>query len=117
MTIDASLNDRLRRIVRRHKKMKTNGVVHVVGSDGLIRTRPRLIRPQFPIRGAMLVVAMLILFKSVLYAQVGSLAYEARVDALRGGTWLDQAGAVVLQIEPVTEAVGQFLKPYLFQKN
>ncbi|SLN50011.1 hypothetical protein [Pseudooctadecabacter jejudonensis] len=116
MTIDASLNERLRRVVRKHDKMKRNGVVHRVGRDGLIRSRPRLIRPQFPWRGLAVLVGLLILFKSVLFAQIGPNNYDLRVEALRQGTLLEQAGAVVMQPEPVTVAVGGYLKQFFFQR-
>lgn len=115
MTIDASLNKRLDRVVRRHERMKRNGVVHTVGPDGLIRSRPRLIRPRFPLRGAAVVVGLLIAFKALLVAQLGSLVYDARVAELRTGSLIEQAGGFVLQQDPVTVALSDYLNRYVFQ--
>ncbi|WP_375280180.1 hypothetical protein [Pseudooctadecabacter sp.] len=116
MTIDASLNERLRKVERKHGKMRRNGVVHKVGRDGLIRSRPRLIRPQVPFKGLLLIVALLITFKSLLFAQIGAGNYALRVDALREGTTLEQMGAFVMQEDPVTVALGGYLKQYFFQR-
>lgn len=116
MTIDASLNKRLRKVERKHGKMRRNGVVHKVGRDGLIRSRPRLIRPQFPIKGLVLIVALLIAFKSILFAQIGAGNYALRVEAMRGGTTLEQVGAVILQEDPLTVALGGYLKQFFFQR-
>lgn len=116
MTIDASLNKRLRRVVRSHEKMRANGVVHRVGRDGLIRSRARFVRPRFPIKGALLMVALLIAFKSLLYAQIGSGNYALKVEELRAGGLVEQAGAYVMQEEPLTVAIGGYLKQYFFQR-
>ena len=116
MTIDASLNVRLRRVVRKHAKMRRNGVVYRVGRDGLIRARPSLIRPQMPLQGVAIIFGLLILFKSVMFAQIGAGNYAAKIDALRSGTTFERAGAVLLQEEPVTIAVGGYLKRYFFQR-
>jgi hypothetical protein len=116
MTIDASLDKRLNKIVRTHTRMQRNGVVHRVGRDGLIRSRPQLIRPRFPIKGALIIVALLIAFKALLFAQLGAGNYAVRVDALRGGSIVEQAGAVIMQEELVTLALGGYLTQYFFQR-
>ncbi|MBT8411257.1 MAG: hypothetical protein KJP02_05610 [Octadecabacter sp.] len=115
MTIDANLDKRLHRIVRRHDRMKRNGVIHSVGRDGLIRTRPRLIRPAEPLRGVALAIGLLMLFKAALFAQVGPLAYDDRVEAMRSGSSLEQAGALLMQKEPVTVMLGGYMKTYVFR--
>jgi hypothetical protein len=116
MTIDASLDRRLYKIVRTHNRMRRNGVVHRVGRDGLIRSRPRLVRPRFPLKGALIVVTLLVVFKALLFAQLGAGGYALKVDALRGGSMVEQAGAFIMQEEPVTVAIGGYLKQYIFQR-
>lgn len=115
MTIDASLDKRLRRVVRKHDKMRTNGVVHRVGRDGLIRSRPRLIRPRFPLKGVLVFAALFIAFKAILVAQLGAGNYALKVDDLRTGGFVEQAGAVLMQADPVTVALGDVLSPYFFK--
>ncbi|MCF2869755.1 hypothetical protein L0664_01630 [Octadecabacter sp. G9-8] len=114
MTIDASLDKRLNKVVRNHERMRRNGVVHRVGRDGLIRSRARLIRPRFPIKGVLLIAALFLAFKALLFAQMGSGNYASQVDALRAGSVLEQAGAVLMQEDPVTVAVGGYLKQFFF---
>jgi len=116
MTIDASLNARLRKVQRKHDKMRRNGVVHRVGRDGLIRSRPRLIRPYLPIKGVLLLVALVIAFKSVLFAQIGSGNYVLQLEALQRGSVVEQLGAVVMHDDPVTVALGGYLKQFFFAR-
>ena len=116
MTIDASLNRRLDRVVRTHTRMRRNGVVHRIGSDGLIRSRPRLVRPRFPLKGVMVIAGLLIAFKALLFAQIGEGNYALKVEALRTGSPIEQAGAVILQEDRVTVALGGYLKQFFFQR-
>jgi hypothetical protein len=115
MTIDANLDKRLERVVRNRERMRRNGAVHTVGPDGLIRTRARLVRPRFPLKGAFLVVAILMCFKALLFAQLGSGSYSAKVEALRAGSIVEQAGAVLMQPEPVTVIAGDFIRQFFFE--
>jgi len=114
MTINVELDKRLNRVVRKHERMRRNGVVHRVGRDGLIRTRPRLIRPRFPLKGVVITLALLVTFKALMFAQIGAANYALKVDGLRNGTLFEQAGAVMLQEEPVTVALGGFFRTYVF---
>lgn len=116
MTIDVSLNKRLERVVRKHDRMRAKGVVHRVGRDGLIRSRPRLIRPRFPVKGVFLIVVLFFAFKAFLFAQIGAIGYAERVEGLRAGSVVEQVGAVLMQEDPVTVAVGGYLKQYLIQQ-
>lgn len=116
MTIDASLNERLRRVQRKHDKMRTHGVVHKVGRDGLIRTRPRLIRREFPLRGLLLTVGLLIVFKAMLFAHMGAGNYRAQIAELERGSGLEQVGAFLMQEDPATAALGGYLKGFFFAR-
>lgn len=113
MSIDAQFDKRVRKVVKTHDRMRRNGVVHRVGRDGLIVSRPRLARPRFPLRGVMIILLMGFLFKGLLWAQVGPDGYRDRVEALRGGSTVQQAGAWLMQEEAVTVWIGQTVRPYL----
>lgn len=115
MTIDAQLNKRLDRVVRKHQRMKSNGVVHRVGRDGLIRSRPRLIRPRFPLKGAMIILALLIAFKAVLFAQLGASNYGLRVEQLKSGNIVEQIGAVVMQEDRVSVTLASYIQRYVLR--
>lgn len=92
---------RLKKIVRRHEKM-SNGVVRTINSDGLIVAKPRLYRPRFPLKGLLAVLILGFLFKGFLFAYLGETAYGERVATLQSGSLLEQAGAWVMQSDPVT---------------
>ncbi len=115
MTIDASLDKRINKVVRNHERMRRNGVVRRVGKDGLIRSRPRLVRPAFPLKGAFLIVVIFFAFKALLFAQLGAGNYAEKVEGLRSGSVIEKAGAVLMQEDPVTVAVGGYLKQFFFQ--
>ncbi|MEL6958629.1 MAG: hypothetical protein AAGL89_06710 [Pseudomonadota bacterium] len=114
MTIDATLNKRIDRLVRKHQKMRRNGVVHRVGRDGLIRSRPRLVRPNVPLRGIAVILMLFMAFKAVLFAQMGSGNYALMIEELRGGNEVQQAGAWLLQEEAVTQTLGGYLTRHFF---
>lgn len=116
MTINAELDKRLNRVLRRHERMRRNGVVHRVGRDGLIRTEPRLIRPAVPLRGVAVAAGLFILFKAALFAQVGPAAYDERVEAMRNGSKVQQAGAWLMQAEPATVTLGGYMQTYVFER-
>lgn len=101
MQAHVPFDKRLKKIVRRHEKM-ANGVVRTVNSDGLIVAKPRLYRPRFPLKGLLAVLFLGFLFKGFLFAYLGEAAYGERVATLQGGTVLEQAGAWVMQPDPVT---------------
>lgn len=114
MTIDAALNKRLARVVRRHERMKANGVVHRVGKDGLIRARPRLFKFEIPYVAILTVFAVGVLFKSVVYAQMGAGDYVEKVEVLQAGTLFEKAGAFFMQEDRVTTALGEAISPIFF---
>ncbi|WP_342070066.1 hypothetical protein [Yoonia algicola] len=80
----------------------SNGVVRTINSDGLIVAKPRLYRPRFPLKGLLAVLFLGFLFKGFLFAYLGEAAYAERVATLQAGTVLEQAGAWVMQADPVT---------------
>jgi len=105
---------RLKKIVRRHDKM-SNGVVRSVSSDGLIVAKPRLYRPRFPLKGLLAVLFLGFLFKGFLFAYLGEAAYVERVATLQSGSTLEQAGAWVMQADPVTKLAGDGIATILPQ--
>jgi hypothetical protein len=100
---------RLKRIVRRHDRM-ANGVVTSVTADGLIVARPRVYRPRFPLKGLLALVVTGFLFKGFLYAALGGVAYEQRVAGLNDGSFVEQAGAWVMQPDIATVLIADKVK-------
>ncbi|MDE9451177.1 hypothetical protein J3R80_11945 [Aliiroseovarius sp. Z3] len=49
------------------------------------------------------------LFKGFLFGQVGAINYNDRVDRLSNGSMIEQAGAWIMQDDPVTTAIAGFI--------
>lgn len=106
MQANVPFDKRLKRIVRRHEKM-SNGVVRTVQSDGLIVSRPRLYKPRFPLKGLIVVLTLGFALKGFLLAYLGPDIYAERLAALQAGSMAEQAGAWVMQPDPVTALVAE----------
>jgi hypothetical protein len=96
-----SFEKRLNRIGRTHRQM-ANGFTPIIGPDGLIAIRPRRRRPQFPVRGVLILALGFLTFKAIMLAHFGMDGYVERVSALNSGTVLEQAGAWVMQPDQAT---------------
>ncbi|MEM8537508.1 MAG: hypothetical protein AAGF56_06570 [Pseudomonadota bacterium] len=106
---------RLKKIEKRHDKIKASGAVKTVNSDGLIVSRPRLYKPRFPLKGLIVVFALGFLFKGFLFAYLGEAGYLDRVATLDGGPALERAGAWVMQPDPATVFVASGIEAILPQ--
>ncbi len=100
---------RLRRLGRRHARMYQNGIVARMGSDGLISAHPRRRLPRFPLRGLAILFLAALLYKSFVFASLGSGVYQARVDLLASGNLVEKAGAWMMQVDPATQLLGDVL--------
>lgn len=106
-----TFNDRLRRLARKHRRM-ANGVVGRMGPDGLVQAMPRRALPRFPLRAVVLLFSVAFLFKSFMYASLGGAAYDARVAQLAKGSLAEQAGAWVMQGDPATVMIADWLNGF-----
>lgn len=105
-------DSRLKRIDRSRSRMK-NGYVTVVDRDGLIVTRPKRRKASMPWRGLLLLICGFLGFKALLMANMGFGNYLDRVAKLNQGGLVEQAGAFVMQPDPISENLAIQLRPYL----
>ena len=95
-----------------HKRARmTGGYVTRVGRDGLLTVKPRRRRGGLPVRGLALLVCGFFVFKALMLASIGPVTYNERLAKLDNGTTLEQMGARVLSIDPVTLALADFAGP------
>lgn len=92
---------RMRRISKRHSKL-SHGFVTQVTDDGLVVARPRKRGRNATLRGLVLIVAVIFVFKGFLHAHLGATAYDERVEKLAAGNLVEQAGAWAMTADPVT---------------
>lgn len=102
---------RLKRIDRNHARM-ARGYSGRMTKDGLIVFRPKRRQVGFPVRGLFLLVVGFICFKGLIIAHLGAATFEQRAAALGEGTYVEQAGAVIMQPDPVSSGIAAKLSPY-----
>ncbi|SDD29090.1 hypothetical protein [Ruegeria marina] len=103
---------RVRRLTKKHEAM-TRGYYGRMRKDGLIEVKPRRGRIQFPIRALVLLIAAVFVFKGFLLASLGADTYNYRVERLAAGTPVEQAGAWVMQPDPVSVFLAEQAGPIL----
>lgn len=107
-----TFDKRLRRISRAHQKA-SYGYTPVVGADGLIEIRPRHQKAPFPIRNVALFVVGFLCFKAIVMASIGLAGFNDRVEILKSGTYVEQAGAWVMQADPASIWIAAQIGPFI----
>lgn len=105
-------NARLRRIDTHRARLK-HGYIGKVRPDGLIVFTPRRRRRAIPWRGLLYLVLGFVFFKAVVLAHLGAVTFEARVAQLADGHAFEQAGAAIMQPDPLTRWMAGYLAPVL----
>jgi hypothetical protein len=103
---------RLRRIDRKRRKL-ARGYVTYVDKNGLVNYRPRR-GFRLPLKGVLLFVLGFFGFKGVVLTNLGPDTYSERVQALGEGTVVEQAGAWLMQADPLTQFIAQTLWPLFY---
>ncbi len=107
-TFDSRLNK-----IDRNRARLARGYSAKVTDDGLIVFRPKRQRSRVSLRGVFFLCFGFLLFKSTILAHLGAGIYEQRIDTLRAGSIVERAGAVVMQVDPVTNLMAQKLRPFV----
>ncbi|MGR3453476.1 hypothetical protein [Pseudooceanicola sp.] len=105
---------RINRIERKAKAME-HGSEAKLRKDGLIELRParRPLRRFVPVRLVLALIAAGIGYKVFLLISMGEPAYAARLAELSDGTTVNQIGATLMQIDPVTRMLTDLIAPYV----
>lgn len=112
MVQQLDFDDRLRKIGRNRQAM-ARGYRTYMRPDGLVVARALRRWPRLPLRMLLYVAVALIGFKGFLLAALGPATYVERVEALRAGTVVEQAGGWVMQVDPATQWIADQLGPIL----
>lgn len=105
-------DQRLQRIGKKHRAI-SRGYLPRMRSDGLIVLKPK--RAQAPIssRSVALFLGAFFVFKGFLVVNLGEQTYQDRVTQLQEGTVVEQAGAFLMQIDPLSRLIAQKIGPVL----
>lgn len=114
MTVDSfeSFDARCKNLDRKKARMAA-GYSAKVTNEGLIVFRPKRRGTGFSVRGFAMLVVGFFVFKAIILAHLGSTVYDQRVASLNEGTVIEQAGAFVMQSDPVTLEIATHLHPLL----
>ncbi|KNX39950.1 hypothetical protein ROTO_35110 [Roseovarius tolerans] len=110
--VHQAFNSRVKALDRKRAR-SGYGYVGKVRGDGLIVFKPKRRMPGLPIRGLLYMVLGFVFFKGVVLAHLGGVTYEERVAQLAEGSLIQQAGAAVMQPDPLTRIMARYLAPVL----
>lgn len=107
-------NKRLSTLGRKHKAMG-QGYTTTMRADGLIIVKPkrRAAGRGFPLKSLLGLVVGFFVFKALMVASLSEITYNERVAKLNQGSTIEQGGAWVMQIDPVTAFLSGFLEPFI----
>ncbi|MEM9248779.1 MAG: hypothetical protein AAGB05_08800 [Pseudomonadota bacterium] len=104
-------NKRLKKIDKIHRRGGGFEAEGTLGQSYYTRRARRAARPV--LRPMFALVAAVLVVKSIAAGAVTPEDYSARVDALRDGTNWQQASALVMAPDPISQTVGGWIAPLL----
>ena len=106
--------NRLDILGHKHQAM-SRGYTTWMRDDGLIIVKPRRQKRimDFPLRGVFLLLLGFVFFKGFMLASVGPDTYSERVAILNNGTFVEQGGAWVMQVDPISQIIANYMGPIL----
>ena len=105
-----NFESRLKVIGRKNVAM-ANGYSAQMRDDGLIVLKPRRREIEFPLKGIVMLLIGFFFFKAFILASVGPDTYGERISILQSGTVLEKAGAWVMQIDPISQGIANYMGP------
>ncbi len=112
MSSRSQFENRLATLGRKHSAMSRGYKTHIQ-HDGLIVVKPRRAGRGVSFKAVLLAALGFFAFKAFLLASLGPDAYSDRISGLETGTIFEQGGAWVMQIDPATQAIADFVGPVL----
>lgn len=97
--------------LNRKNAMMANGYYTTIRNDGLIVARPVRRGYRFPFKFALMLIVLFFGFKAFVLSAIGPGTYQIRLNTLKNGTIVEQAGAWALGLDPVTRAVSRQIGP------
>lgn len=105
--------EKRKKTVRRKHTRMARGYVTKMNREGLMVQRPDNKVGGFAKRLLFLAIIGFVGFKTLLLAGLGEADYIERVATLENGSVYEQAGAFLMQIDPVTKVIADLVSPYI----
>lgn len=102
-------DERYRRVLKRHRQL-SRGYVTKLEKTGVLVHKPMKHAREFVSFSALLLpFGILFLLKAAIVTVLGEEGYRQQVDLLREGGFIEQMGAVFMQIDPITAPLSRLL--------
>lgn len=106
-----NFDKRMDAILRKHSQL-AKGYTPRMTKDGLIVAQPAR-RLRLPWRSLLVILMLVMGFKVYLHATIGAEAYAETVAGLSAGSQVEQAGAWIMQADPLTVAASAQMAAFL----
>ena len=103
---------RIGRMDERRPHGVKNPAYYVTHDGHVVVQQDRPVRRR-ALRTLLYCVVALLAFKTLVLAFSGTVAYQERIDGLRDGAMVEQAGAFLMQIDPISSFLADKLAPYV----
>ncbi|MDD9728366.1 hypothetical protein PVW46_00440 [Mameliella sp. AT18] len=107
-----SFHKREQALRRKHIRM-SQGYVTRMNRNGVIEQVPQSRMSGFGLHLVLRLAVAVMLFKMVALAWLGDAIYTGHVERLSQGVFYEKAGAWILQVDPVTRMLADFLAPVM----
>ena len=104
----AQFEKRLAQLERRHREL-ADGYVRKINPDGLITVEPSRYGPVHQFRVLVGFLCGFLLLKSAMQVVLGPVAYDERVLSMAGGTAFERMGAWIMQSDPLSRMMSDYL--------
>ncbi len=102
-------DERYRRVLKRHRQL-SRGYVTKIEKTGVITHRPiRHLREAFSFSALLLPFGVLFFLKASIVTVLGEEGYRQQVEMLRDGGFVEQVGAIFMQMDPITAPLAKLL--------
>ncbi|MDI3336505.1 hypothetical protein QKW60_08815 [Defluviimonas aestuarii] len=114
--VDRNLQNFYGRIGRIEKIHKAGGGFEAQGTLGMsyYNAQRRSAHRRGFLAPLVLTLMTIVLIKSMIHASIGAAAYDERIVTLQAGEYADRVGAYVLQADPLTIAISDRIRAFLF---
>lgn len=107
-------DQRVHRLTKKHQKM-SRGYRATMRRDGLVVMKPQRVRSAVSLKVLLLCLCGFFAFKAFLLSNLGPSGYQYRIDALNGGTSVEKAGAWIMQVDPISQALSAQFNKILYK--
>jgi len=102
-------DERYRKVLKRHRQL-SRGYVTKLQKNGVISHHPiGQVRERMSLSMLLIPLAVLFVLKACVVTVMGPSPYAQQVETLRQGGFLEQVGAVFMQMDPITRGLSTIM--------